>query len=162
MKKIVSWTVFALVVLSLLVPATLFATRVIPYGVYVVHTGSMKPTMPLASAVIVRDDQPKLNEPIAFYQHNEVITHRWIGTNSDGTLITKGDANETADPWRLNKSDVIGGVTAIVPQLGFWITYVKNPATLGALLFLVTDVWLLWPLIVGPSLKDELTPVQVA
>jgi signal peptidase len=152
---------FVLVVLGLLVPAILFVTRVIPYGVYVVHTGSMRPTMPPASAVFVRYDQPKLNESITFYQHNEVITHRWIGTNEDGTLITKGDANEKADPWRLNKSDVIGGVTATVPQLGFWILYVKNPATIGALLFTVIDIWLLWPLIMGKS-EDELNSVQAA
>ncbi|HEY8992253.1 MAG TPA: signal peptidase I [Candidatus Microsaccharimonas sp.] len=157
-----SWVALALVVLGLLVPAILFATGVIPYGVYVVHTGSMKPTMPLASAVIVRDGQPKLNEPITFYQHNEVITHRWIGTNADGTLITKGDANRTADPWQLNKSDVIGGVVNVVPALGYWITFVKNPATWGALLLVVVDIWLLWPLIVGPSRKDKPTPVQVA
>ncbi len=162
MKKIVSWAAFGLVILGLLVPAILFAARIIPYGVYVVHSGSMRPTMPIASAVFVRYDQPKINEPITFYQHNEVITHRWVGVNADGTLITKGDANETVDPWRLNKADVIGGVTAIVPQLGFWILYVKNPATIGGLLFFVVDIWLLWPLIMGKSDEDELIPVQVA
>lgn len=112
--------------------------------------------MPLASAVIVRVDEPKQGQPISFYQHNEVITHRWIGTNKDGTLQTKGDANAKADPWELDRSEVIGGVTAVVPQLGYWILYLRNPATWGAGICLVIVFWAFSPLLASSeSEKSE-------
>jgi signal peptidase len=145
----------ALVAVVLLVSATvagLFAFGALPYDVYVVKSGSMTPTMPLASAVIVDKTEYEIDQPISFYIHGEVVTHRWVGTNEDGTLQTKGDANDKPDMWNLPKSEVIGGVVAVVPHLGFWIMYGKNPYTLGSLVCLALLIWLL-----RQPVREELT-----
>lgn len=132
-------------VLLILLPAYLETNNVLPYRVFVVQTGSMSPTYPSESAVFVKVHEPQPGKPISYYQHNTVITHRWVGTNADGTLQTKGDANETVDPSSLNKADVIGGVVGGVAKLGYWIMYFKNPFGIASIVCLSISVWLLWP-----------------
>lgn len=154
-KVLLACSIIAALALLMLLPAYLEASGSLPYRVFVVQTGSMTPLYPSESAVLVKVRDPHFGEPISFYQHNTVITHRWVGTNADGTLITKGDANETVDPSSLNKADVIGGVVGVVPKLGYWIMYFKNPFGIGSVLCAGCAIWLLWPLLRN---NDEVAP----
>ena len=56
-----------------------------------------------------------------------VVTHRLVKRNADGTLVTKGDANQTADYGSLQPSQVIGGVVAAPRLVGYWLWYLKKP-----------------------------------
>jgi signal peptidase I len=95
--------------------------------VHSVATGSMVPTLPVHTIVV---DTPtkdiKMGDVITFQQAgmSEPVTHRLIQINKDGSLITKGDANPTADnpDVPLQKSDVVGKVLFQVPILvpSFW------------------------------------------
>lgn len=152
MIKKVLYVVGALAILALL--------TLLPARVFVVQTGSMSPLYPSESAVLVDVNEFQLGQPIAFHQHNTVITHRWVGTNADGTLQTKGDANETIDPSSVNKADVIGGVIESVPKLGYWIMYFKNPFGIASLVCLGCAFWILWPLVCTPDDATERTSVQ--
>ena len=76
---------------------------------YVVHTGSMTPAIPIKSAVLVEERSYHVGQVISFRESGAVVTHRFVGLNPDGTLITKGDANTTVDPWKTTRADVIGG-----------------------------------------------------
>jgi signal peptidase I len=119
---------------------------------YVVHTGSMSPTIPSRSAVIVQEGKYHLGQVISFDDSGQVVTHRFIGVNPDGSLITKGDANKTVDPWRTTRADVIGGVVSAPPQLGYWLTYLKNPAGAASVLLGVCCVALIWS--IALSMED--------
>jgi len=136
--------------LPLLVPLIVAAAFVLalsgtlPYKIYVVHTGSMSPAITSRSAVIVHEHEYTLGQPISFYAHGEVITHRLVGINSDGTIDTKGDANATIDPWHVPASAIIGGVIAAPTEVGYWLTYLKNPAGLASILFSVLACWQIW------------------
>jgi signal peptidase len=120
------------------------ASGAIPYKVYVVHTGSMTPAIPSRSAVVVHTNEYRVGEPVSFYQHGTVITHRLVSINANGTIDTKGDANATIDPWHVDTSAIIGEVVAAPAELGYWITFFKNPAGLASTLFVVLACWQMW------------------
>ena len=98
MVRAVKNAVLVLVCLAFVVPAALLVTGVLPYRIFVVHTGSMTPTIPSRSAVIVREGSYHVGQVISFESPNGIVTHRLVARNAQGLLTTKGDANRTADP----------------------------------------------------------------
>jgi len=129
-------------VLALIVaPVTLIATGVLPYRAYVVQTGSMIPTIPPESLVVVQVGDYSVGQVITFVRDGAVVTHRLMAVNADGSLVTRGDANEADDASAVQPSEVIGGVVASPPKLGFWVVYFQNPLTLGSLVLCVLSFW---------------------
>lgn len=128
--------------------ATLLLALVVVMGankrLYVVHTGSMTPTIPIKSAVLVDEHSYHLGQVITFREDGTVVTHRFVGVNPDGTLITKGDGNTTVDPWKTTRADVIGGVVGAPRELGYWLMYLRNPAGVGSLIGCVVCIALIW------------------
>ncbi|MBW4061901.1 hypothetical protein HJC99_05005 [Candidatus Saccharibacteria bacterium] len=145
--------------LSITVSALVFAAMVVvslsllmSHHLYVVRTGSMGNTYPPKTLVVVKVGEYHVGQVISFREHGDITTHRLLGFNADGTLITKGDANDTPDPWTLHRSDIIGGVTGSVRGLGYWFIYAKNPYGLGSMVCLVLAIWL------SIKLYREMTP----
>jgi signal peptidase len=138
-----------LVTLVLLASAAAFAlygTGNLPYRVYVVHTGSMSPTIPSESAVVVREGRYAVGQVISFTVHGAVVSHRLIAISPSGRITTKGDANRTADPWHVPVSNIIGGVVAAPRHLGYLITYMKTPQGGASILMALLCVWQIWAL----------------
>ena len=129
-------------------PAALLASGKLPYEVYIVHTGSMSPTIPPRSAVIVKKGVYHVGQVISFESPNGVVTHRLIRRTAAGTLVTKGDANKTADPGTTAPAQVIGGVVAAPRMLGYWLQYLKDPAGLASLFMLIVCFWLIYSITV--------------
>jgi signal peptidase len=148
-----------LVAVPLLVVAavTVFVSGVLPYKVYVLHTGSMTPTVPSKSAVIVHEHQYHVGQVVTFTEDGQTVTHRLISINAEGLITTKGDANATADPWHPPKSQIIGGVVATVPELGYWLVYLKSPLGAASVLLAVLAIWQIWAL--GSSAPPAAVPV---
>lgn len=146
--------------LALVVPLILATVLVLavsgalPYKLYVVHTGSMSPTIPSRSAVIVQENHFSIGEPITFVANGEVITHRLVAISAEGTTTTEGDANATPDTWHVPTSAIIGGVVTTVPELGYWITYLKNPVGLVSILAGVLLLWQIWSF-AGGAPRDQ-------
>lgn len=115
----------------------LYITGVIPYRIFVVHTGSMDPTIPSGSAAIVRVGEYQVGQPVTFDIHGTTVTHRLVAINAeDGTITTKGDANRSVDPWHAPVSNITGGVVATPRYLGFLLVFLfKTTGGLGVLLF---------------------------
>lgn len=113
------------------------------YRVYAVSTGSMLPTIPPKSAVVVRRGVFEVGDVITFRTRNGLVTHRLIEVSANGGLRTKGDANETADPGSLSPDRVVGRVVAAPPMLGFWLVYLSTPAGLGSVVVLLISLWLI-------------------
>ena len=141
MKRFKGIVVLLLILASVLTPVALVVTGFLPYAAYVVRTGSMFPTIPPASVVIVETDQYQVGQVITFRRAGDRTTHRLVAVNTDGTLTTKGDANDTIDPFTVPRADVIGGVTAFVPNLGYLVVYLQNPLALGSVIMCVLSVW---------------------
>jgi len=90
------------------------------YSFFEVTTGSMANTLEINDIVIVKITKDvKENDIITFLYKDEIITHRVIKKTED-ILYTQGDANNEKDK-PINKEDVIGKVTLIIPKLGIWI-----------------------------------------
>lgn len=154
MLRVLKNTLLVLVCLALVVPAALLVTGVLPYRIFVVHTGSMTPTIPSRSAVVVREGAYRVGQVISFESPNGIVTHRLIARTSQGLLTTKGDANRTADPGSTAPSQVIGGVIFAPPMVGYWLVYLKNPAGAASLLLTVVCVWLIFS-IMGDLAKRQ-------
>ena len=114
---------------------------VIPYRVYVIHTGSMSPTIPSRSAVIVREGRYHIGQAITFHVNGTVVTHRLMGFNADGTVDTKGDADATSDPWRVPRRNIVGGVVLAPHYAGFALVYIRSPLGAGSILLALLAVW---------------------
>lgn len=141
--KIIALAIVALVALG---SFGVIVSGVLPYRVYIVHTGSMSPTIPSRSAVIVRVGDYRVGSPVSFLEQGGIVTHRLVSIDAAGTVTTKGDANTTADPWTLKRSAIIGGVIASPPEVGYWLMYLKNPFGLASILLSVLVCWQLWSL----------------
>jgi signal peptidase len=151
-KKVLLVSVPLLVIAAVAV----FVSGVLPYKVYVLHTGSMTPTVPSESAVIVHEHQYHVGQVVTFTEDGQTVTHRLISINAAGLITTKGDANATADPWHPPKSDIIGGVVATMPKVGYWLVYLKSPLGAGSVLLAMLAIWQIWA--VGSSAQPAVAP----
>lgn len=118
-----------------------YLTGVMPYRVYVVHTGSMSPTIPSRSAVLVRQGRYHLGQVITFHVNGTTVTHRLVAFNGDGTVSTKGDADRSRDPWRVPRSDIVGGVVLAPHFAGFALVYLRQPLGAASILLAFLAVW---------------------
>lgn len=150
-----SWQLMA----ALIVLALLFAIKsFVP--MYVIGSGSMEPTLPVGSVVILGSVDSLKPTDIITYQKpgdSRPTTHTFIGYDEKGNIRTKGDANAQPDVHipALTQADVLGKVVMATPPLlsrEFWLS------TKGAaiILLLIGGFFLLS----GDTDKTQSTPRQ--
>lgn len=87
----------------------------------VVQSGSMEPTIPTGSVVVVfPSDSYQKGDIITFKQsgrNNVLVTHRIEGIEKN-SFVTKGDANEEADGEMVPEKDIIGKTVFSLPFIG--------------------------------------------
>jgi signal peptidase len=137
------------------------ATHALPYRVYVVHTGSMSPTIPSTSAVVVRVGEYHVGQVVSFETPDGVVTHRLKAIRSDGVITTKGDANATADPYELTTKAIVGQVVASPRMVGYWLVFLKNPLGLATVLLGALVLWQLWSLASADDEEDGSTATRI-
>jgi signal peptidase I len=125
-----------------------------------VVSGSMQPTLPLGSLVVVlpRDaDAVRVGDVITFRPPGDdtrTVTHRVVdveGSGDDLRVHTRGDANPVADPWTLHfPTRRTWVVVADAPWVGrpwLWLAQpvhrqlVLVPAALLVTLMWLTTIW---------------------
>lgn len=112
------------------------------YSFYVVKTSSMGHVLRKGAVVVVKRKSggPLIGEIVTFKSPlniNELITHRIIGFSDEVKrgLITKGDANNTIDPWILASGSLIGKVVLTIPLIGYLVWVIQSP--LGLIILVV-------------------------
>ncbi len=110
----------------------------------VILSGSMEPRVHVGDVIVTRE------VPAASLAKGQVVTvtdpdhpdrtrtHRLVRRGDDGTLVTKGDANQVADSSHITADDVLGVGVLRIPFVGrpaFWLAQ-RNWAAL-AITFLV-------------------------
>lgn len=157
--KTVSWAV--LVSCGLLIVAFVLVPRLTGSTPYTVLTGSMRPTMPPGTTLVVKPIEfadIRVGDVITYQIASgqpEVVTHRVIGVNvtPDGVrLETQGDANPIPDPELVREEQVRGKAWYWLPVIG----YVTNGVTSD------TRTWLAQGLGVGLIGYAVVTLVVVA
>lgn len=118
------WLVLTVSVILLCLPFALLG--LLGAQTYVIASGSMEPELPTGSLVYVETvalEELESGEIITFYagvQEEGIVTHRIVENRKDEKeLLTKGDANEAADPLPVSYGQVIGRVKGHVPCLGW-------------------------------------------
>ncbi len=105
---------------------------------FVVSSGSMKPTLDIGDLIVVRDggtfSELKVGDIITFHSPSSpdrVIVHRVyrIVQARDGSqgVMTKGDNNSSPDGWAIEGSNYVGKVIFSIPKLGYVSAVITPP-----------------------------------
>jgi signal peptidase len=139
-RRAARWAGAAATVLCLLLAATLLIPAALGYQRYVIVSGSMTGTYDRGS-IVYDEEVPvadlKVGDTITYApppgaSPEELVTHRiaWIGQNRGGEEIfrTKGDANESADPWTFTLDETEQAKVAFsVPYVGYLLAGLSIP-----------------------------------
>lgn len=108
------------------------------YQVRTVLTGSMRPTIPEGSLVVVTPVRlPKLRvDDVITYripaEDRRIVTHRIVEIKVSGqhpVVVTKGDANRDRDPWVAHlRGDQAWRASLPVPKVGYVLELLRRPA----------------------------------
>jgi len=136
---------YGLVFTALLLVAAIitFSTFDFPgnYKLYSVMSGSMEPAIGVGSVVLIKPQESYLPGDVVTVKDTEnprePVTHR-IQSIEEATggaiIVTKGDANESADSGQRLQKDILGKVQLSVPHVGYIVSFGK---TRDGLIFLV-------------------------
>lgn len=136
-------TGFVVAILALAI-GLVVVPRLANWTVLVVLSGSMEPTMPTGGLALVEPVDTASIRPgdiVTFPVPNRpgtLVSHRVTAIEQDAggsVLLTKGDANEDADGWRIPVSSVKGKVNMTLPYLGHASQLLRTQA--GFLVLLV-------------------------
>jgi signal peptidase I len=139
LKKILSmfeWISLGLMgLLFFVVASPVLPTKTIVSS-YVVATGSMKPIIQPGSIAFVRPIDANMvnnNDIISFIDPNNpkvTIIHRVTYIETGGTnpyFHTKGDANNSTDPWVVSYTAIKGLYLFSIPYVGYAIVFLRTP-----------------------------------
>lgn len=109
-------------------------TNFFGYTFFEVISGSMSPNIEKSDFIFidVGYDDYKIGDIITYESNDSFITHRIIEL-TDSAVVTKGDANNSADN-PINKDKIIGKVVKIVPELGIWVDVITTPKVVLSIL----------------------------
>ena len=123
--------------------------KVFGFSYATVISGSMEPAFSAGDMLVFRQyDSYGVNDIVIFSNASAYVTHRITG-QSNGSFITKGDANNIEDEELLMPEEIEGKMILVIPAAGRILGFFKTP--LGILL-LVTAAFALIEL---PSLLDR-------
>ena len=120
--------IFLVAVIMACIP--MVVPKIMGMQVYNVVTGSMEPTIPVGSLIIVEDTDPvDLTEGdiIAYSGGESVISHRVVENHViSGEVVTKGDANEVNDASPIPYDNIIGKVRWHIPIIGQYMSLLSS------------------------------------
>lgn len=124
--------------------AFLVVPQLLGWQLITLVSGSMAPTYPADSALIVKPVDPAAvseGDVIVFVAEDDrpMVAHRVVAIETTAgrtAFVTKGDANEDPDYDLVLASDVRGRVVAGVPYLGLFVRAVHHPVGFALLLVL--------------------------
>lgn len=113
-----------------------------PLSLQTVMSGSMEPTIPAGSLVIVKKAPLETivnGDIITFPQGASLVTHRVINVAAD-SVMTQGDNNNTADAEPVTA--VLGKVVMHIPKIGYWLLIGQTKKGIVALICTLITIWL--------------------
>ncbi len=130
--------IYTLIIVALLSVAGLFVASLLPIPghieIKIVQSGSMEPTIPTGSVIVIRPTPPyRVGDIVTFGEDTGSqipTTHRIVAVEKTPTgerFVTKGDANEEADTGYTNANTVIGRVIFSIPGIGYILDFAKKP-----------------------------------
>lgn len=103
------------------------------YGMSVVLSGSMEDRLSVDDLVIIKStDDYEVKDIVLYQDGNSLVIHRIVEMDGD-TVITKGDANNTADE-PINKSQIKGVLVYDIAGIGAVVHILKQPVSVFIIL----------------------------
>lgn len=105
----------------------LMVLNILPWKLFLVQSGSMRPTMNVGDVILVYENGIfDLGDVVTYYDGaNRVVTHRIVEKDGD-KLTTKGDANKDSDRQKIGNYQIIGVVKMVIPKIGYLASYIKT------------------------------------
>ena len=118
----------ALVVVALVPVSGYVAASLLPGAAgFVVGSGSMEPAIDSGSLVYVQETNDyEPGDVVTFRVDDRIVTHRVVDETSRG-YVTRGDANDAPDDWRVGDDQIVGEVVLAVPLYGSLLAFVGTP-----------------------------------
>ena len=118
----------------------------LPYKFYLVQSGSMSPTIKVGDAILVKKGEVlEMNKVITFTDSDgRTVTHRVVGINNDGSIVTKGDANKEKDGEVIGRYQIVGEVSVILPKMGYMAGFIKTLPGMMLLIFIPAGYLIFW------------------
>lgn len=143
------------------------APEIYRYSVLRVMTGSMEPTYPVDTLIVVKKTDPaeiREGDVISFYSSDPALdgavnTHRVVNVKQEDNqwiYTTKGDGNNVADPYEVKSGDLIGKVIYDSLSLGKLSRLTANPLVFIPLILLPLAVILVTNLVHTISLAGKI------
>ncbi len=145
------------------------------YRPLLVLTGSMEPSVPVGSLVVIRDVDPdtvKVGDVVTYRLTSRLgfdtegydtpyLTHRVESIESDASglrFITQGDANTAPDPLEVSPTQLLGRVVLVSSLAGSLVQSVRGPGGLAMLLLACLGVAALYWLRKRPIRRPMVQP----
>lgn len=149
LNKLADYIGQALLIVAIFILVFFAASRILPnfkYGVFIIQSGSMGPTIRTGSVAVDKEmDNYKEKDIITFRRAKKIITHRVvkiIEQNGENLYQTKGDANKGEDLILVRENDVLGKVLFAIPFLGYAMAFAKTKLGIF-LLIIVPALWII-------------------
>ena len=159
--KIVTNLFYILFIASLVVFGAAVALSVFgkegTYQLFVVESGSMKPSIEIGSVLLVQPASrarksaspipaPTFNKGdiVTYLAGKDPVTHRVVEiekTDGQITYQTKGDANRTPDQVKVAENQILGKVILTAPYIGHAINFAKTQ--MGYIFLIVVPITLI-------------------
>lgn len=121
------------------------------YASLVVATGSMNGTIDQGDMIIVKKTNDySLGDIVTYVEKgsNTPVTHRLVNYGQEqGTFITKGDANNTADTLPITEEQIAGKVVLVIPKLGIvfdWFLTGGGIIYIAAMIIVIVCAVIMW------------------
>lgn len=144
MKKIASWFVMSL--MGLVLAGLAFIYFMPGWGLYLVRSESMTPNIMMGDLIITgppANESVKPGTVVTYEYRKELITHRVQSINGN-TLVTKGDAVEDPDPWKVSISDVRGIYLFKIPFVGYLLNFIHSKIGWFLMIIIPGALLVLW------------------
>src|SRR3990167_4434609 len=129
---IIKYSVLAVFVTIVGVTVAAYLDLPVPTKPLIVQTGSMAPSIPAGSLVVVAKKGTDgagvnyvENDVITFQKGKELVSHRVVNVvreNGEKFFQTKGDANQEPDPELVQDKQVIGRIVFAAPFVGKFVS----------------------------------------
>ena len=149
MAKVLNFIGTAIIIIVIVLCLSLIVPKVFGISSYTVLTGSMEPSVPVGSVVYAKAVVPSTLETgdiAVFYDGRSdlPVTHRVVENQTEESqLITKGDANDSADLAPIPYQNILGKVVLHLPVLGRLLVLLGSLAGKAAVLAFILGGFLL-------------------
>lgn len=162
--QLTAWLI--IIALVAVLAAAVVVPRISGATPYSILTGSMKPSFPPGTLVVVKpiDTEDIAIGTVVTYQLNSgkptVVTHRVVGMvrSPDGALRfrTQGDANDAPDRELVRPVQIKGAFWYDVPSLGYVNKYITGKERKLTMIIVVSGLLLYSAYMFSGSLRDRL------